>query len=231
MAHQEHLLEEHDPGRKHFQIERIILFSDAVFAIAITLLIIEIKPPHVDSHSFKEQLFQLARLTPQFVGLIISFFVIAIYWRSHHSIFGFVTNYTNKLIWINNFFLFTIIVMPFSAAYFSEYHNYQLPYIFYNLNIAATGFMNYVFIRHVFNPANGLIKHQPTALFIKLFKARAIATPLFFVSTTLSVPFGYVPSPMIYIFIWPMLAILQRVITTNHSQKIAPAIVEETTPE
>jgi uncharacterized membrane protein len=222
MPHREHFLEQHDPNRKDFQVDRIILFSDAVFAIAITLLIIEIKPPHVTSHLLKEQFIQFLDLTPQFFGLIISFFVIAIYWRSHHRIFGFVSNYSNKLIWINMLFLFTIVLMPFSSAFYTEYHYLQLPYIFYNCNIALTGLVNYIFIRHVFNPKNNLTEHKPTEMFTRLFKARAIAIPTFFFATTLLVPLGYVPQPIIYVLIWPMLAILERYIIHKYTKPAKP---------
>jgi uncharacterized membrane protein len=223
MPHKEHFLEQHDPDRKDFQVDRIILFSDAVFAIAITLLIIEIKPPHVTSRSLGDQFVQFTELIPQFVGLIISFFVIAIYWRSHHRIFGFVSNYSSRLIWINMAFLFTIVLMPFSSAYYTEYHNLQFPYIFYNCNIALTGLVNYIFIRHVFNPANNLTKHQPTIIFTHLFKARAIAIPAFFLGTALLVPLGYVPQPLIYILIWPMLFIVERYIIKKYTRTSKPA--------
>lgn len=222
MAHKEHFLEQHDPNRKDFQVDRIILFSDAVFAIAITLLIIEIKPPHVTSHSLWEQFAQFTELTPKFAGLMISFFVIAIYWRSHHRIFGFVSNYSNKLIWINMAFLFTIVLMPFSSAYYTEYHYLQFPYIFYNLNIALTGLVNFIFIKHVFNPDNNLIEHTPTPIFIRLFKARAIAIPTFFFATTLLVLVGYVPKPIIYVLIWPMLAIIERIIKNKYIKQLPP---------
>lgn len=217
MSQKHHLLEEHDPERRDFQIDRIILFSDAVFAIAITLLIIEIKPPHVASDSFHEQLAELSHLIPKFVGFFISFFVIAIYWRSHHRIFGFVNNYTDKFIWLNNLYLVTIVLMPFSSAYYSEYHGFQLPYIFYIINIALIGLVNYIFIRHVFNPKNNLITHRPSAAFIALFRARATAIPAFFLATTLGVPFGIIPNPIIYVLIWPMLAIIQKYINKKYA--------------
>lgn len=76
--------------KKEFQIERMILFTDAVFAIAITLLIIEIKAPEIHKNmGFTEMVDQLLNLIPKFVGFIISFFVVAIYWRSHHRMFSF----------------------------------------------------------------------------------------------------------------------------------------------
>jgi uncharacterized membrane protein len=211
MLQKEHFLEQHDPDRKDFQVDRIILFSDAVFAIAITLLIIEIKPPLVhDGFTAGQQLDQLTDLIPKFIAFLISFFVIAIYWRSHHRIFGFVGAYSSRLIFINSLFLFTIVLMPFSSAYFSENFGFNIPFIFYNTNIVVTGITNYCFIRYVFNPKSKLVKHAPTEMFLHLFKARAIAIPIFFIAVNIIVLFGFAPSPFIYFLIWPMFYILRK---------------------
>ena len=140
--------------KKEFQIERMILFTDAVFAIAITLLVIEIKPPHIAHGMSNQQIaMQLWDLFPLFIGFIISFFVIAIYWRSHHRLFSFVKDYDDRLIWLNFLFLFTIILMPFSSAYYSENTELTIPFYFYCLNVAATGLLNYAMLSYI-------IKHK-----------------------------------------------------------------------
>ena len=212
MKHHDHFLEQHDPERKDFQVDRIILFSDAVFAIAITLLIIEIKAPEVERHdTTRQMLMQLMRLLPKFAAFASSFFVIAIYWRSHHRIFGFVNDYTSKLIRINNYFLFTVVLMPFSSAYFSENFGITIPFVFYNFNVAITGLINYWFIKYVFNAKSGLVKHLPTELFIQLFKARAISTPIFFLCVGILAIFDINTTPFIYILIWPMFFIIEKI--------------------
>src|SRR5215217_7060989 len=98
----------HSELKKEFQLERLILFSDAVFAIAITLLVIEIKVPelHGEEATEKALLHRVALLIPKFLGFIVSFVLIGIYWAVHHRLFGFVTNYSRKLIVLNLFFLF-----------------------------------------------------------------------------------------------------------------------------
>ena len=91
----------HNELRKEFQLERMILFSDAVFAIAITLLVIEIKIPGKEELegpvSDRSILNALGHLIPKFVGFLISFMLIGLYWTVHHRMFGFVTSYTRKL--------------------------------------------------------------------------------------------------------------------------------------
>src|SRR5438046_2871708 len=89
--------------KKEFQLERMILFSDAVFAIAITLLAIEIKVPEVAHDLASDQVLaqKMAQLMPKFVGFLVSFLVIGVYWVVHHRMFGFVINYNQRLLWLN----------------------------------------------------------------------------------------------------------------------------------
>jgi uncharacterized membrane protein len=104
--------------KQDFMIERIAFFSDAVFAIAITLMAIEIHPPLVkkgDSAAvvwkhFKETL-------PEFLGLLVSFWLIASVWLRHHQLFKYVDNFDIRFMVINLWLLFTIILFPFSTGF------------------------------------------------------------------------------------------------------------------
>lgn len=223
MAQHEHFLEQHNPERKDFQVDRIILFSDAVFAIAITLLIIEIKPPEIE-HDFTTAMMlqQLVDLSPKFIAFLISFFVIAIYWRSHHRIFGFVSGYNAKLILINNLFLFSVVLMPFSSAYFSENFGYTIPFVFYCLNIALTGAINYYYIRYVFGSQHNFVKHKPTEGFLHLFKSRAISVPVFFVVLSILAMFGFTTSPVIILLLWPIFYFIGRYNSRKFNTPTAP---------
>jgi uncharacterized membrane protein len=93
--------------KKEFQLERLILFSDAVFAIAITLLVLEIKVPSIDHHIATDALLlkSLDELIPKFIGFFISFFIIGLYWTTHHRLFGHVVDYMPRLLWLNLLFL------------------------------------------------------------------------------------------------------------------------------
>lgn len=223
MKQHEHILEQHDPERRDFQIERIILFTDAVFAIAITLLVIEIKAPEAHDLSTKEQVLQLLRMSPKFIGFMMSFFVIAIYWRSHHRVFGFVHNFTEKLIWLNMLFLFPIVLMPFSSAYLSENILYPVPFIVYSCTVALTGLLNYIVLRYVFNVNNNIVKNQPSAAFLALFYSRATAIPIFFLCCALGALIGLPPNPIIYVLLWPLLVLLGKFNARKYNNK--PAVV------
>ena len=134
------------PSKKEFQIERIIFFSDAVFAIALTLLIIDIKVP-VLNDLITEGAFlkQLSLLLPKFLGFLYSFFIIGLYWFIHHRMFGYVISYNGKLIWLNLLFLFSIVLMPYTTAVYSTYSTPQYvrlvsPYTVYVANICLVIF-------------------------------------------------------------------------------------------
>lgn len=142
--------------RQKFQLDRIALFSDAVFAIAITLLVIEIKVPAI---SFKPESFDhefghaLKEMIPEFIGFFISFIVIGNYWRAHHTIFGYVTDYNRKLISLNTWFLLTIVCMPFTTAMMSKYI-FLKPYVFYCINVVASGLIQLRLWHYIVNPKN-----------------------------------------------------------------------------
>lgn len=143
--------------REEFQLERLILFTDAVFAIAITLLIIEIKVPEIHRGTSEgEILKQVAALTPKFAGFFVAFFVIAIYWMAHHRVFRFVHHYTNRLIWLNMFFLLSIVLMPFTAAFQGEYPLLRTPWVIYCLSVIFTGLMQLSIQAYIRNPDNGI---------------------------------------------------------------------------
>lgn len=166
--------------KKEFQLERLILFSDAVFAIAITLLIIEIKVPHVEDKSSLTLFHELVRRIPLFVGFIISFLLIGQFWITHHKLFGFVKSYDGKLLWLNLFFLMSIVTMPFSTALYSENIFVDLSFIVYCINVAATGIINSLAWRYVGNPNNKIVEEGIDHDLFKYFSMRALLIPAAF---------------------------------------------------
>ena len=171
-------LDHHD--RTEFQLERLILFTDAVFAIAITLLVIEIRVPELHHATESDAVQGLLRLIPKFIGFFISFFVIAIYWVAHHRIFRFVHRLDNTLIWINMFFLLGIVLMPFTTAYQSEYSLLRTPWILYSLNIILVGIMQVRLQTYLRSRTHQLmLAHERAHPDLDLF--RPLTSPLVFV--------------------------------------------------
>jgi uncharacterized membrane protein len=215
----------HNELRREFQLERMILFSDAVFAIAITLLVIEIKIPefHKESGEVLTEnalLHKLAELIPKFVGFLISFLLIGQYWVVHHRMFSYVTGFTDRLIWLNIFFLLAVALMPFSTGFYSEYvmHKVISPVIFYTANVALLGIINFLMWRYISNPKNNLTENlsQPMARF---FSARALTVPIIFIVFS----FVYLYNPAIAFWIPPLIPLILKIIFAPLKKKALAA--------
>ena len=178
----------HDKEKLNFQLERFIVFSDGVFAIAITLLIIEIKVPYLTNPDDNLLWHSLSEMALRFFGFIISFGIVGHYWSVHHRIFGYVVKYSSSLIWLNLAFLLTVVMLPFSAGLLGEYSsftNMKIPYAIYTLNMCLTGFMNYWLWVYVSNPKRHMLTREISKARIKLGVYRSLVIPLIFVISLL----------------------------------------------
>lgn len=177
----------HNELKKEFQIERMILFSDAVFAIAITLMALEIKVPFIENGVTDNALLDaLGHLVFKFAGFLISFFIIGLYWTVHHRMFSYVENYNNRLLWLNLLFLLSIILMPFSSGMYGEYsHKIELivPYTVYVFNICFTGYLNYRLWKYIGNPKNKIASHALSKNVLSIsIKRSLVPSVIFFLS-------------------------------------------------
>jgi uncharacterized membrane protein len=103
--------------RKEFQLDRMILFSDAVFAIVITLMAIEIRLPHIEGEVTNDMLItQIIHLAPYIIAYAGSFLFIGSTWYQHLQIFSLLKDYDAKLVVRNLVMLFFLGFFPFSAS-------------------------------------------------------------------------------------------------------------------
>jgi uncharacterized membrane protein len=133
---------ETDPSTSNvFHAERLIMLSDGVFAIAITLLVLDIRLPALESN-VPTEVFNAALndLGHRFFSFVLSFVVIGLYWHGHHRLFRSLRHADTRLATLNFVMLFFIALMPFPTALISVYAPSQPgAVVVYALNIAATG--------------------------------------------------------------------------------------------
>lgn len=128
-------------GGSGLELERLVFFSDAVFAIAITLLVIDLKlPPAADLGSERAAWQALAATVPRLLGFVISFLVIGAYWVGHHRMFRHIVRYNDSLLWRNLLLLMWIAFLPFPTSVFSEYVRGQMPLVLYAASLGFAGF-------------------------------------------------------------------------------------------
>ena len=118
------------------EYERVLFFSDAVFAIAITLLIVDLRVPDV-AHVESGQ--QLRDTLPQIGGFALSFAVIGLFWLGHHGLLRYIKGLTRSLMLLNLLFLGCIAFLPYPTALLSAAGDQVPATIFYAAAIAAAG--------------------------------------------------------------------------------------------
>ena len=111
---------------------RVEAFSDGVFAIVITLLILDI---HVPDGDYSQLFASLVAVLPRMFAYVISFGVIGVYWLAHHQSLQLVGKLNGLLIWINLIYLLAVSFMPFPTALLGRYPLQPIPIVIYGLNL------------------------------------------------------------------------------------------------
>jgi uncharacterized membrane protein len=112
---------------------RMEAFSDGVLAIIITIMVLEMKPPH--GHDFAA----LRALLPVFLSYILSFVYIAIYWNNHHHLLHVARGVTGATLWANLHLLFWLSLIPFLTAWVDEHHGAPVPTAAYGFVLLMAG--------------------------------------------------------------------------------------------
>lgn len=126
--------------------ERLAAFSDGVFAITITLLVLEIKVPDIAPDLVATELpIALWHQVPKMIGHVLSFFVMGLYWIAHHNMFMHVKRHDHVLLWLNTLFLLCIASVPFPTGLLGHYPDAQIAVVSYGSILFLTGvFLNLI---------------------------------------------------------------------------------------
>lgn len=141
---------------------RLETFSDGVFAIVITLLVLNISIPDVDYLHLKEALISII---PRIISYIMSFFLIGLYWIGHHLYFEKISRIDGTFLFLNLVLLLLISFLPFPTSLLGKYPNQPMPIILYGCNLVLTNFVSFLMLRHVVNNphlTNDAFKHEFT---------------------------------------------------------------------
>ena len=106
---------------------RLEAFSDGVIAVIITIMVLEMKVPH------GEEMAALAPLWPVFLGYVLSFVYLGIYWNNHHHMFHAVQKVTGPMLWANLHLLFWLSLVPFVTGWMGENHFAAVPTALYGV--------------------------------------------------------------------------------------------------
>src|SRR6185369_11798342 len=120
---------------------RVEAFSDGVIAIIITIMVLELRPPHIP------ELTALRPLLPVFVSYAMSFVFVGIYWSNHHHLFQAVEHVNGGVLWANLHLLFWLSLVPFVTAWIGETHFAAWPVALYGLVLVMAAIAYYILAR------------------------------------------------------------------------------------
>lgn len=165
----------HDTGR-------IIAISDAVFGVAMTLLVLEIRIPDVEGTE-KDLAIAFLKLMPKFCVYFLSFLTAGIFWLGQAAQFEFIKKSDRNLSWINLLFLLFVSVLPFTTAFLGDYINFNFAVALYWLNLFLMGLMLYVNWHYVV--AHRFVKNEDVAVASTAIKKRIIVSQSLYLFGTL----------------------------------------------
>jgi uncharacterized membrane protein len=157
--------------------ERLGAFSDAVIAVIITIMVLELKAPE-DAATFSA----LLPLWPTAVSYIISYVFIAIIWLNHHHLLRFVNHVTPALIWVNFAHLFGVSLVPFATAWIARSHLSPAPVAAYAAILVFINIAYRIFERQALDQADPLQMPEPVR---RLARRRSLITLLIFTAAML----------------------------------------------
>ena len=113
---------------------RLEAFSDGVMAVIITIMVLELHPPH------EPTLEALQGVAHPFFAYVLSFVYIGIYWNNHHHMFQSVEHVNGRVLWANNLLLFCLSLVPFSTNWMGETDFALIPTVVYGITLFLPGF-------------------------------------------------------------------------------------------
>jgi uncharacterized membrane protein len=206
---QEQLAPRRTYERESVEFARTLTFTDGLFAIAMTLLVVDLAVPTLTDHgSVHELADKLSDDTSKFTSFFISFAVIGRYWLAHHTYFSALARLDRKLIALNLVYLAFIAFLPFPTALLGEYFENPLSVTIYAVNVAVVSGMEVVLFSYAYRH-DFLERRLPRDVY-RFGAAMSLAPVIFFL---LSIPVAFISSTLA-VCMWflgiPLAAIAER---------------------
>jgi uncharacterized membrane protein len=142
-----------------FSKPRVETFSDGVFAIIITILVLELKIPKIsEPNSVRVLWMALVDIMPKFLSWVISFFILCVIWVNHHRLFESLTHITYRIFWWNAYLLLWCALIPFPTALVGDYPHNPLALFIFGIVLSLMG-SGFYFLRTTIVRENLLIEN------------------------------------------------------------------------
>ena len=180
---------------------RILALSDGVFAIAITLLILEIALPATKSHPDLPK--ALLGLWPQYLAYVLSFVVIARFWVTHHLAFRLIGRYDAGLVWLNLVLLMFVAFLPFPTAVLGEHNGSPAAAVLYAAAVILAGTASTAY-RWYASGQGRLLRPGIARAQVRALRARGVSGPAFFALTLPVALFAPYAAEILWLLVFPL---------------------------
>jgi TMEM175 potassium channel family protein len=160
-------------------LERLVFFSDAVMAIAITLLAIDIRLPEAAHESAGNLAPWIAALWPKIIGFLVSFWVIALYWLAHSRCFRYIRGYDRRLVYLNFLFLMFVAFLPFPTSVLFNFSPQTVSVVLYAGTAAGMGLS--LFWLWSYAVGHGFVTQTASPEVIRDVRLNLLLSPLVFI--------------------------------------------------
>jgi uncharacterized membrane protein len=181
-----------EPGTLGHSPHRIAALTDGIYAVAMTLLVIELKfPEHAQIHTVAALADAMGALIPRFISWLLSFLVLALFWFSHHRTFDHLRHVNGPLIAINILQLAVVSLMPFASALIGEYGGAFLSQAVYSGLMILLAIFSLALSRYVFRHPELSSPHMTR----RLFRGSQLRNYALIVISVAAITIGYFTVP------------------------------------
>jgi uncharacterized membrane protein len=151
---------------------RIETLTDGIFAIVMTILVLEFTIPHIPQPQVYTELPKhLLELWPVFLSYVTSFIILGFFWMGHNKQFHYIKRVNGTLLWISIFYLMFIALIPFSTTIIGEYGDQQISVLIYGVNLTIASSLNYILWRYA-TINHRLVESDLDPIYIRLVARR-----------------------------------------------------------
>lgn len=200
----------------HRSAHRLVQFSDGVFTVALTLLVIDIAVPTLPNGVSQDVLVsQLAAQLPNIEAFVLTFWVVGAYWLTHHRHFLYIRRYDGPLLLLNLLLLMTVCFIPWPTAVLGHYGNYFAAWVLYAVSMATMGLAAAVVWLYASDKPS--LVDGVTPELRRYFAVRAVVQPAVFLA---SIPIAAV-SLVAGQISWIAIFVLLRVVNHRYRDQVA----------
>ncbi len=180
------------------EFDRIAYFSDAIYAIAMTLLALDLRIDHLAApvNSPSSMLEALGDLFPKLIGYLVGFLLLARYWRAHHSFFGRLRAVDSRLLTLNLTYLGFVALLPFPTSLIGEFEDNPISVVLFALTMAVISGIEALSLRHAYRA--GLMREVSSAAHQRWEILGSVAPSVMFVVT---IPLAFI-NPTLQLVSW-----------------------------